>query len=173
MTQQHGRFYTRTRRIPVTFGKFPSGERIPGGPYTGVQFVGALLAGVLLLGTHWLWGTGTALVDVVMGLGLAYGVVVVLKRAPDSLHEVRLTISGVFRLAFVSGSGTCRGRPVDTRAPRKSSPGSSSRGESGGQVVSVVADDREIPAESVRGSGFRRDSSVERLLRDAGQRAGN
>ena len=80
---QVGRFYTATRRIQTLIGEL-NGTRLPGGPYTLVQFtvgIGALIVGYLLTKVV---STGWGVLDVVVVAGAGWGAALLAGKVPHT-----------------------------------------------------------------------------------------
>lgn len=112
---RQGRFYTGTRRIPNTFNRMPSGERIWGGPYTLVQVAAGALTLALMFATSRAWSDGSTLSTVLISAVAAYAVTYLLRFAPENLHELGINASGAVQAPFRSRAGTYQGRPVRIR----------------------------------------------------------
>lgn len=97
------------------FGRLPDGTAIPGGPYTSVQFAGAVGSIVLLWNTIEVWGR-FGLTNVAILLGVPTGLTYALRGV--KLHKRNpLTAMSSAAMAYVQPrGGRTAGRPV--RLPR-------------------------------------------------------
>lgn len=117
---EYGRFFTGTRRIPMTFGTNPAtGERIPGGPYTSTQFFGGLIVAVLMWLTNPLWGTDLAFLDLIIGAVAAAATTWLLRFAPDDLSDVFTVVVGASKIMNGSAHGEYEGKPLKPRKAPK------------------------------------------------------
>ena len=117
---EYGRFFTSTRHIPMTFGTNPAtGERLPGGPYTAVQAFGGIGVGVLMGLTGSLWGTGTMIVDLVIGLGATALTVWLLRFMPEDLTEIWALGIGTTKIMDAPTGGSYEGKPLKSRRAPK------------------------------------------------------
>lgn len=118
---ERARFYTSTRRIPVVFGRLPSGERIWGGPYTSWQ----IIASVLTLPTAWLvlvaFGVTSTLVVAVMSALLALGAGVGAGRIPTDIRNPLAIVAEAAGALTAPTRGRVAGQPL-TFAPAGSIP---------------------------------------------------
>jgi hypothetical protein len=113
------RWYTRARKFPQLIGRTPDGRRIPGGPYTFTQAVGAgvvLLAGVNTMG--W-WARYGLIGNGLLLLGVAYGVVLGLGRIPVGSRSPLAVASGGVRALAAPRVGRLAGRSVRLRRPHR------------------------------------------------------
>lgn len=94
--QNIAKTYTRARKFPQLIGTTPDGQRLPFGPYTYTQFIGAGVAGVVLWQTTWLWATGS-FVRNFMVFGIVMGFTV--------WGLGRLPLGGRNPLSMVHGAG--------------------------------------------------------------------
>lgn len=162
---ESGRFFTNTRHIPTTVGTMPAtGERIPGGPYTLVQFIG----GLIVLGLGWitipLWGSGLFLSDLVVCLAAAGGSVWLLRYAPDDLTHVVTTTIGLGKILHDSAAGTFEGKALKHRKAPRIPAGLISSQETPMHELPAAADSPTPPRKKTRSLGR---SSVDRLLSHA------
>lgn len=107
------RHYTSTRRVPVVFGRFRDGTKLPGGPYTGLQAVAGVVVVIVANLTRPLWGTGLELLDLVVALGIGYGAAFGAGRIP----AVKGRNPALLALGWVAAitappQGESRGRPL-------------------------------------------------------------
>ena len=112
------RFY-RVSRVPVMFGRWPTGERIPGGPYTALQFgVGAAVGGVMV--SCWgFWARGNLLLSLVV-LCAAVAGSTYLAGLARSVQGNPLSMGlGLWSVLVVARQGTCRGVAVRLVPPRR------------------------------------------------------
>lgn len=117
-------WYTKARRIPTLIGKDAAGRRIPGGPYTAMQVIAALVTPAALWNTRALWaGQLTGLATMIAVLGLSFGVVKLLGKVDFASRNPLLVASSLFRQAFTPAGGSLAGtalRPTKTRRIRSS-----------------------------------------------------
>ncbi len=113
------KWYTRARKFPQLIGRTPDGRRIPGGPYTFTQAIGAgvvLLVGVNTMG---LWAGYGLIGNGLILLGAAYGMVLLLGRIPVGSRSPLAVVSGGVRALGAPRVGRLAGRPVRLRRPRR------------------------------------------------------
>jgi hypothetical protein len=113
------RWYTRARKFPQLIGRTPDGRRIPGGPYTFTQAVGAgvvLLVGVNTMG--W-WARYGLIGNGLLLLGVAYAVVLGLGRIPVGSRSPLAVAAGGMRALAAPRVGRLAGRPVRLRRPHR------------------------------------------------------
>lgn len=111
------RWYTRARRFPQLIGKTPTGGSIWGGPYTFTQVgvgVGAIVIGVQ---TTWLWGHFGLLGNVVILLGVAYGLVVLVGKLPIGSRNPLSMAAGALKAFSAPAQGNLGGVPLRIRRP--------------------------------------------------------
>lgn len=113
------KWFTRARRFPQLIGRTPDGQRLPGGPYTVTQVVGAgavLFAGTQTMG---LWAHYGLLGNAALLLGVAYALVLVLGRIPVGSRNPLAIASGATRALSASTTGAVGGRPVRLPRPQR------------------------------------------------------
>ena len=119
------RFWTRARRFPQLIGKSINGERIWGGPYTLVQFIGGFLTAWLLWETMPLWGRGPFLAQLLMIPVITYGIVWLLGRIPVTGRNPALLLTGIGnalaspRLGRYAGRNLALSTFATNRRPRR------------------------------------------------------
>ena len=113
------RWYTRARKFPQLIGRTPDGTKIPGGPYTFTQVVGA---GVILLvgiNTMSLWASYGLIGNAVLLLGAAYSGVLLLGRVPLGSRSPLAVSTGAVHALTAPRTGRLAGRPVRVRRPHR------------------------------------------------------
>lgn len=123
MTEDHEteivRWYTRARRFPQLIGRTPDGMKIPFGPYTITQALGAGV--VLFVGTKTvsLWAhfgfVGNAFIGVVATVATVWG----LGRIPLGARNPISVVAGLGKALFAPRTGRVGGRPVRPRRPHR------------------------------------------------------
>ena len=100
-----GRFYTSARRFKQVLGSLPDGTKIPGGPYTYTQ-IGVML-GTLVLGwlTRGVWGSGSAIGDLIILIAIAVGAGFVVAKLPTSRRSPLRLLGSTFALLTHPGPG--------------------------------------------------------------------
>lgn len=119
--QMTGRFYTSARRFKQVLGSLPDGTKIPGGPYTYTQ-IGVMLA-TFVLGwlTRGIWGTDSAIGDLIILIAVAFGLGFIISRMPQSRRNpLKLLASTIALFTHPGAGGRWRGRPMklNTKAQR-------------------------------------------------------
>lgn len=112
------KMFTKARNFPQLIGKAPDGKKIPGGPYTLTQFVGAGVVGGLLWLTSSIWAHGGTITNVAIFLGLTGGTLWALGRLPQGARSPVSVIRGIARA--VTGAMTpakINGAPVRSKRP--------------------------------------------------------
>ena len=124
MTEQQGssrsvvKMFTKARNFPQLIGKAPDGRKIPGGPYTLTQFVGAGIAGGLLWLTQSLWAQGSVITNGAIFLGITGGTLWVLGRLPQGARNPISVVRGVGRAATGAMSPSkINGEPIRIKRP--------------------------------------------------------
>ncbi|RIQ12213.1 hypothetical protein, partial [Jiangella rhizosphaerae] len=112
------KFYTRARRFPHVLGRFPDGTKIPGGPYTLTQVVGAGLLFLVGVRTMGIWGVGSGLTNVAFLLLATIGSVNVLGRLQTGGRGPVAVALGGYTAAASPKLGRQDGRAVTRRRPR-------------------------------------------------------
>ena len=113
----HARWYTKSRRIPILIGKTLDGTRIPGGPFTQTQLAAGVLAAPLLWFTMPLWNLGSFFINLGALLAGIYGAVVLAGRLPIGMRNP-LSIAWTGARAWTAPTGgKINGRPVRNRKP--------------------------------------------------------
>lgn len=103
--------YTRARKFPQLLGMTPDGKKLPGGPYSYTQFVGAGLVALVLWKTPGIWATGSLIRNVFVFLALV-GV--------TAWGLGKLPIGGRNPLSMVAGVSKALGSPA--QAPKVNGP---------------------------------------------------
>ncbi|MBH5141881.1 hypothetical protein [Rhodococcus erythropolis] len=103
--------YTRARKFPQLLGMTPDGKKLPGGPYSYTQFVGAGLVALVLWKTPGIWATGSLIRNVFVFLALV-GV--------TAWGLGKLPIGGRNPLSMVAGVSKALGSPA--QAPKVAGP---------------------------------------------------
>ncbi|MGP9587202.1 hypothetical protein ACT3TB_16255 [Micrococcaceae sp. AOP34-BR2-30] len=100
-----GRFYTSARRFKQVLGSLPDGTKIPGGPYTYAQ-VGVMIA-VLILGwlTRGVWGSGSAVGDLLLIIVIAVGAGFIIAKMPPSRRSPLRVLGSIIALLAHPGPG--------------------------------------------------------------------
>lgn len=113
------KWFTRARRFPQLIGRTPDGARIPGGPYTVTQVVGA--GAVLFVGTRTmgLWAHYGLLSNAVILLSVAAAVVFALGKIPVGSRNPLSVSTGTLRALSAPPTGRVAGRPVRLRRPHQ------------------------------------------------------
>lgn len=113
------KWYTRARKFPQLIGRTPDGARIWGGPYTITQAVGA--GGVLFVGlnTMGLWAGFGFVGNLVVLLGVAYGVVIILGRIPVGSRNPISVMAGAVRASGAPQYGRIGGKQIRLRRPHR------------------------------------------------------
>lgn len=112
------KWYTRARRFPQLIGKTPDGATIWGGPYTYTQVIGGVACLVIGSKTTWLWGHFGLVVNALILLGVAYGLVLLLGRLPIGSRNPMSVSVGVLRSLSSPTQGHLGGAPLRIRRPR-------------------------------------------------------
>lgn len=157
---QTGKFYTAARKFPQLIGVTPSGEAIPGGPYTVTQF--ALAIGTLVLGfaTRSVWGTDEIISDTLIIIFVTVGVTYGAGRLPRSRRSIFNLINCTISLLSRPRTGKYRGRKI---------PASYSRGHQRSRkntTVSETSDDHETTTGSIKPPRPQINSGLDRLTAD-------
>ncbi|MBV6760537.1 hypothetical protein [Rhodococcus opacus] len=108
--------YTKARKFPQLIGTTPEGQRLPFGPYTYTQFIGAGVAGLVLWQTTGLWATGSLIRNVTLFAMIMAGTVYGLGRLPLGGRNPLSMVHGVGK-ALTGGTQT---PGVCATAPRRS-----------------------------------------------------
>lgn len=117
-------WYTKARRIPTLIGKDAAGRRIPGGPYTALQAIAALLTPAVTWSTRALWdGQLTGLATIIAVLAMSFGVVKLLGKVDFASRNPLLLTNSFLRQMLTPSGGSLAGkalRPDKTRRIRSS-----------------------------------------------------
>lgn len=112
------KMFTKARNFPQLIGKAPDGRKIPGGPYTLTQFVGAGIAGGLLWLTQSLWAQGSVITNGAIFLGVTGGTLWALGRLPQGARNPISVVRGVGRAATGAMSPSkINGEPIRIKRP--------------------------------------------------------
>jgi hypothetical protein len=117
--------FFKTRIDQELVGRWPNGDKIPGGPYTLTQVVLGVSAGVFTLWSknHLGWTSGNVLMDLAITVGVVVAVIYLLKTVvPDepgllkqrSIGYATTTVS----MADRNRTGSYRGKKYNTRPVR-------------------------------------------------------
>ena len=121
MTEQKNRDvaknYTRARKFPQLIGTTPEGQRLPFGPYTYTQFIGAGVVGLVLWQTTGLWATGSLIRNVTVFAMTMAGTVYGLGRLPLGGRNPLSMVLGVGK-ALTGGTQTPGVGGTPPRRPR-------------------------------------------------------
>ncbi|MDP3893615.1 hypothetical protein [Nocardioides sp.] len=113
------RWYTRARRFPQLIGRTPDGTKLPGGPYTITQAVGAGLVLFVGINTMGMWASYGLIGNTLLLLAVTYAVVFVLGRLPLGSRSPISVCTGVLRATTSPRTGKVAGRPIRLRRPHK------------------------------------------------------
>lgn len=113
------RWYTRARKFPQLIGKTPDGAKLPGGPYTYMQVIGAAIVLVIGLKTVSLWGAFGLIGNALVVLGAAYGAALLLGRLPIGSRNPISVATGVVRALSGPAQGLLGGAPLRIRGPHR------------------------------------------------------
>lgn len=113
-TQNHvqtGKFYTAARKFQQLIGVTPTGEAIPGGPYTVTQFVVGIMVLVTGFITRPIWSQGT-IADVLYIAAAAIGITYGVGKLPRSRRSIINLINCCITLMSRPRTGKYRGRAI-------------------------------------------------------------
>lgn len=115
------RFYTGVRRIPIMIGK-AGNTRLPGGPYSVMQFMAG--GAVLVIGwnTMSVWGPlfGTfPLVRIVALLGMAATALWLAGQLPSTRRKIHHLAADTMGAIANPSAGTLNGQPMKLRSPHR------------------------------------------------------
>jgi len=113
------KWYTRARRFPQLLGRTPDGTKIPGGPYTITQAIGAGLVLFVGVNTMGLWARYGMFGNAAALLGLTALTVVGLGRIPVGSRNPLSVLSGLAHAMAGPHAGRVAGRPVRLRRPHQ------------------------------------------------------
>jgi hypothetical protein len=112
------KMFTKARNFPQLIGKAPDGKKIPGGPYTLTQFVGAGIAGGLLWLTSSIWAHGGTITNIAIFLGVTGGTLWALGRLPQGARSPVSVIRGIARaVTGAMAPAKINGAPVRSKRP--------------------------------------------------------
>lgn len=101
------RWYTATRHIPWVIGKLNTGEKIPGGPYTGGQLMTSVVLFLTLFVTRHEWATTNPISNLIILFGAPIGSAWLVGRKPMTMRNPLTTASAV-PAAWGAGQGRYR-----------------------------------------------------------------
>lgn len=116
------RYYTAARRIPIAFGRFRDGMKIPGGPYSGTQLAAAVT--VFVIGQILLPLLNVNIVlALFVNLIAAWGAALLMGSLPTSFRNPVMVASDALYAMSLTGAGSYRGRrilvPKASRGPQR------------------------------------------------------
>ena len=106
------RYYTRARKFPHLVGRLPDGTRLPGGPYTLTQIIGAALVLTIGVKTMSIWGVFGGLVDVGLLLVGSIGALIGLERIRTGARSPVGALLGAYTAAAAPRFGRLNGRTL-------------------------------------------------------------
>lgn len=109
---QTGKFYTSARKIPQLIGVTPTGEKIPGGPYTVTQFALGILVLVLGFMTRPIWGSGDIFSEILILLFVTVGVIYGAGKMPRTRRSPLNLMNCAMSLFTRPATGKYRGRKL-------------------------------------------------------------
>ena len=109
---QTGKFYTSARKIPQLIGVTPTGEKIPGGPYTVTQFALGILVLVLGFVTRPIWGSGDIFSEILILLAVTVGVIYGAGKMPRTRRSPLNLMNCTMSLFGRPVTGKYRGRKL-------------------------------------------------------------
>lgn len=109
---QTGKFYTAARKIPQLIGVTPTGERIPGGPYTPAQFGLGIATLVLGFITRPLWGHDEIISESLIIIAAATGITYGTGKLPRSRRSLINLVNCCLALLSRPRTGKYRGRKI-------------------------------------------------------------
>lgn len=107
------RWYTATRHIPWVIGKLNTGEKIPGGPYTGGQLMTTVCLFLALWLTRPAWSTTNSISNLAILFGVPIGAAWLVGRKPATIRNPLTTASAV-PAAWGAGQGRYRDKVLKT-----------------------------------------------------------
>ncbi|MCZ4125441.1 hypothetical protein [Streptomyces sp. H39-S7] len=116
-----GRCYTEARRLPVAIGRFSSGGRMLGGPYTMTQLAVMVGSFVLLVVTRPLWGTHLAL-DALVVLAVPFVAGWAVARVQIDHRNPLAALVSLAGRTGAPAAGRMHGRPYRQRPARRIAP---------------------------------------------------
>ncbi|MFI7742942.1 hypothetical protein [Kocuria rhizosphaericola] len=114
---QTGKFYTAARKFQQLIGVTPTGEAIPGGPYTVTQFVVGIMVLVTGFITRPIWSQGT-IADVLYIAAAAIGITYGVGKLPRSRRSIINLINCCITLMSRPRTGKYRGRAIPSSYSR-------------------------------------------------------
>lgn len=119
MDRQVVKWYTRARKFPQLIGRTHDGTRIPGGPYTTTQFIGAVLMVMVAVNTIGLWARFGLVGNIFVLGGVIFGGVWSLGKIPIGARNPVSVVFGLVRAVTRPGEGTVRGHRVRLPKPHQ------------------------------------------------------
>lgn len=113
------RFYTRARRFPKQIGRTLDGAKIPGGPYSILQFTLGVSSIIVLVATRQAWGLGSIFFDFPVAAGLGWGVALITGRIPATRRNVLFVAWGAIAAAFAPPVGRYRDATIQIPKPHR------------------------------------------------------
>lgn len=111
------KWYTRARKFPQVIAKFPSGERLPFGPYTYAELISATVVALVAYQTRQVWGVFGALGNYGVIAGLVVATLLVVRALPTGTQGPLSWLTGVGNLLFAASPEPMR-RPAKPRPAR-------------------------------------------------------
>lgn len=111
------KWYTRARRFPQLIGRTPDGTKIPGGPYTFTQVLGAAAFLILAWKALPLWGVFGLVGNAMVMLVATWLLIVGLGRIPINARNPLSLAEGALRALTAPAAGRVDGREVRIRRP--------------------------------------------------------
>ena len=109
--------FFKVSKIPVMFGRLPSGEAIPFGPYTGLQAIAAGISLILCIKLMPIVGTGNFFANI----GLSGVIVAFSVYSAGKLQRLNgnplMTMDAASKSLSLSKMGSFRGKPVTLAKP--------------------------------------------------------
>ena len=146
-TQDHvqtGKFYTAARKFQQLIGVTPTGEAIPGGPYTVTQFVVGIMVLVTGFITRPIWSQGT-IADVLYIAAAAIGITYGVGKLPRSRRSIINLINCCITLMSRPRTGKYRGRGIPTSYSRTKARPANKIPSDDTTVKDATRDDRNAP----------------------------
>lgn len=109
------RWYTGTRHIPSMIGKLPTGEKLPGGPYTVSQLVTMVTLFLALFVTHSAWSTANGVANLAILVMVPIFASWAVARVPWNMRSPMVTARA---LPTAWGAGQGRVRDVVCKVPK-------------------------------------------------------
>ena len=123
MSEEHGldivKWYTRARRFPQLIGRTPDGAKIPGGPYTVTQAVGAGLILIVGLNSMDLWARFGLIGNILVLATVTWTAVWLLGQIPVGSRNPLSVATGIAHAIGAPSTGRLAGRTVRIRRPHQ------------------------------------------------------